>query len=86
MVEEKVAMNLVKRALEEFNRTRISPFPAISISKRYYKRYNFDVLNNELHRLNFMCIDQIDAPKPFSDNKDAKKYYLVYQPTKKSPI
>ena len=84
MVEQKVAMNLVKKALDNFNKEYVGEFPALSISKRYYKRYNLDVLNNELNRLNFKCIDQINAPEPFKSNKDAKKYWLVYQPVSKN--
>ena len=65
MIEEKVAMNLVKKALDIFNKENDKPFPALSISKRYYKRYNFDILNNELSRLNFKCVDQLKAPEPY---------------------
>ena len=82
MIEEKVVMNLVKRALDNFNKTK-TKFPALSISKRYYKRYNLDILKNELNRLNFKCIDQENAPDPYNLNKDAKKYLLVFQPTSK---
>lgn len=84
MLEEKVAMNLVKKAVDNFSKGNNLEFPALSISKRYYKRYNFDVLNNELSRLNFKFVDQIKAPKPFSELKDACKYYLVYQPISKN--
>ena len=83
MIEEKVAMNLVKRAVDNFSKNKLE-FPALSISKRYYKRYNLDVLNNELNRLNFKCVDQLKAPKPFSEFKDAGKFYLVYQPISKN--
>lgn len=83
MIEEKVAMNLVKKALDNFNKLGKDEFPAVSISKRYYKRYNFDVLTNELNRLNFKCLSQEDSPEPYSLIKDAKKYWLVYQPTSK---
>ena len=83
MVEQKVAMNLVKKALDNFNKTYNGDFPSLSISKRYYKRYNFDVLNNELKRLNFKCIDQVSAPEPFKSDKNAKKYWFVYQPVSK---
>ena len=81
MVEEKVAMNIVKKAIDNFNKSNNKmEFPALSISKRYYKRYNLEILNNELKRLNFKLIDQIKAPNPFNELKDAKKYFLVYQP------
>ena len=78
MVEEKVAMNLVKRAIEKFKNHEVE-FPALSISKRYYKRYNFDILKNELSRLNFKCIDQLSSPEPFANMKNANKYWLIYQ-------
>ena len=78
MVEEKVAMNLVKRAIEKFKNLEVE-FPALPISKRYYKRYNFDILKNELGRLNFSCIDQSSSPEPFSSMKNADKYWLIYQ-------
>jgi len=83
MVEQKVAMNLVKRALESFKTAKLD-FPALSISKRYYKRYNLDILNNELNRLNFKCIEQSNAPEPFKSEKNANKYLLVYQPVSKT--
>ena len=83
MVEEKVAMNLVKKALDSFSKNNSNNFPALSISKRYYKRYNLDILNNELNRLNFKCVNQELAPEPYNSLKDAKKYFLVYQPIKK---
>lgn len=80
MVEEKVAMNLVKKALENFNKSENkNEFPYLTISKRYYKRYNFDILKNELNRLNFKCIDKIQAPEPFNSEKDANKYWFIYQ-------
>lgn len=82
MVEQKVAMNLVRKALETF-KTLKQPFPALSISKRYYKRYNFDILNNELNRLNFKCIEKNSAPEPFSSEKNANKYWFIYQPVSK---
>ena len=84
MVEEKVAMNLVKRALDNFNKSVTNTYPALSISKRYYKRYNLDILKNELNRLNFNCVDQENAPEPYSLIKDARKYLLVYQPVYKN--
>ena len=43
MVEEKVAMNLVKKALDNFNKVSSHEFPVLSISKRYYKRYNLEI-------------------------------------------
>ena len=82
MIEEKVAMNLVKRALDNFSKST-TEFPALSISKRYYKRYNLNVLNNELNRLNFKCVDQAEAPNPYNLAKDAKNYLLVFQPISK---
>lgn len=84
MVEQKVAMNLVKKALDGFNKTLKSDFPALSISKRYYKRYNLDILTNELNRLNFKCIEQINAPEPYKSDKNASKYWLIYQPVEKN--
>ena len=84
MIEEKVAMNLVKKALDNFTKSSKNDFPALSIRKSYYKRYNFDVLCNELNRLNFKCIEQIRAPKPYNELKDANKYWLVYQPSSKN--
>ena len=83
MVEEKVAMNLVKKALDNFGKST-TEFPALSISKRYYKRYNLDILNNELNRLNFNCVDQVDAPNPYNLAKDANKYLLIFQPVSKN--
>ena len=83
MIEEKVAMNLVKKALDNFNKSALQ-FPALSISKRYYKRYNLEILSNELNRLNFNLIEQIKAPNPFNELKDANKHYLVYQPVSKN--
>lgn len=82
MIEEKIAMNLVKKALENFSKEN-NEFPTLSISKRYYKRYNLDILFNELNRLNFKCVDQLNSPKPYSEMKDAHKYWLIYQPISK---
>ena len=85
MIEEKVAMNLVKKALENFNKDSSAQFPVLSISKRYYKRYNLDILNNELNRLNFKCVDQsTSAPEPYKSVKDAKKYLFIFQPISKN--
>ena len=84
MIEEKVAMNLVKKALENFNKETSAKFPTLSISKRYYKRYNLDILNNELNRLNFKCVDQTLAPEPYNLEKDAKKCLFIFQPISKN--
>ena len=84
MIEENVAMNLVKKALDNFKKGISKDFPALSISKRYYKRYNFDILNNELNRLNFKIIDQLSAPLPYCEINNANRYWLIYQPTHKN--
>ena len=81
MVEQKVALNLVKRAIQRYKEEKLD-FPALDISKRYYKRYNLDILTNELNSLNFKLIDKALAPMPFSEEKNVKKYWFVFQPNK----
>ena len=79
MVEQKVALNLVKKAVQKYKDDNLD-YPAIDISKRYYKRYDLNVLTNELNSLNFKLIDKASAPEPFNQDKNAKKYWLVFQP------
>ena len=79
MVEQKVALNLVKRAIQRYKEEKLD-FPSLDISKRYYKRYNFDILTNELNILNFKIVDKSVAPSPFNNDKNVKRYWFVFQP------
>ena len=79
MKEQELAKKLIKDANEFYKLDKTAGRPTTIIDKQKYKKYNIELLKQELEKENFTISEFKDAPEPICQFPLETRKFIIYK-------